>query len=94
MRTNIYTHRNYHIMYVFVGNKNILVRTKICGARYKTIIKCYTETINWFGQELTDTTKTQNAMTVCVAVANEKIGLPKHSVCVYVNLRMVTNSVW
>jgi hypothetical protein len=25
-------HHNYHIMYIFVGNKNILARTKIYGS--------------------------------------------------------------
>ncbi len=44
-----------------------------------------TKKIKWFGQELTDTTETQNAMTVCVVVANKKMDLPKRSICVFSN---------
>ncbi len=32
-RTKIYTHCNYHIMYVFIENKNRLLRTKIYGIK-------------------------------------------------------------
>jgi hypothetical protein len=54
------------------------------GARFETIQYC-TETIKWFGQELMDTTYTQNAMTVGIVVANKNIGLPKRSVCAFIN---------
>ena len=45
----------------------------------------YTETINWFGHELTNTTLTQNKKTVCFVVTNKKISLFKHSLCVFSN---------
>jgi hypothetical protein len=46
------------------------------GADYKTI-QCYTETINWFGHELTEITLTQNKMTICVVVTNKKNQSPQ-----------------
>jgi hypothetical protein len=57
---------------------------KYMGARFKTSL-CYKETIKWFGQELTDTTYTQNATTIGVVVKNQKNGLPKGSICVFSN---------
>jgi hypothetical protein len=45
----------------------------------------YTETINWFEHELTNTTLTQNKKTVCFVVTNKKISLFKHSLCVFSN---------
>jgi hypothetical protein len=77
-------HCNYHIMYVFVGNKNLLVRTKIYGSKIYYNLLLHRNN-NWCGQELTDTSYTQNTLIVCVVVANEKNGLPKRFVCVFSN---------
>ncbi len=67
-----------------LGTKIYCREQKYTGVNYKTIY-CYTETINWFGHELMDTTLTQNATTICVVVTNKKISLPEHSLCVFSN---------